>query len=112
VNDTDKFIIGKFRSLLVERVRVYKIILFGSRARGDAHTESDMDLLVILHDPPTEANEDYIIDCAWEAGIDHSVVIVPIVYSREEWEEGPEQSSLLALAVQREGLSVYESRAR
>jgi len=112
VNDTDKSILEKFRSLLVERIRVHKIILFGSRARGDAQVDSDMDLLVILQDPPTEEIEDYILDCAWEAGIDHSVILVPVVYSREEWEEGPDQSSLLALAVQREGISVYESRAR
>lgn len=111
MNDTDKSILEKFRSLLLERVRVDKIILFGSRARGDAEADSDMDLLLVLHDPPTGEIEDYILDCAWEAGIDHSVVVVPIVYSREEWEEGPEQSSLLALAVQREGIAVYESRA-
>ena len=112
MNDTDKSILEKFRSLLVERIRVHKIILFGSRARGDAQVDSDMDLLVILQDPPTEEIEDYILDCAWKAGIDHSVILVPVVYSREEWEEGPDQSSLLALAVQREGISVYESRAR
>ena len=112
MNDIDKSILEKFRTLLVKRVRVHKIILFGSRARGDAQSDSDMDLLVILHNPPTEEAEDYILDCAWEAGIDHSVVIVPIVYSKEEWENGPERSSLLALAVQREGIAVYESRAR
>ena len=111
MNDTDESILEKFRSLLLKRVRVDKIILFGSRARGDAQTDSDMDVLLVLRDPPTEEIEDYIHDCAWEAGIDHSVVVVPIVYSRQEWEEGPEQSSLLALAVQRDGISVYESRA-
>lgn len=112
MNHIDESILGKFHSLLLERIRVHKIILFGSRARGDAQADSDMDLLVILHDSPTEEIEDYVLDCAWEAGIDHSVVLVPIVYSREEWEKGPEQSSLLALAVQKEGISVYESRAR
>ena len=111
MNDTDASILEKFRSLLLKRVKVDKIILFGSRARGDSQTDSDMDLLLILQDPPTEEIRDYIHDCAWEAGIDHSVVVVPIVYSRQEWEEGPEQSSLLALAVQRDGISVYESRA-
>jgi uncharacterized protein len=112
MNRTDKSILEKFYSLLTERIHVQKIILFGSRARGEAQADSDMDLLVILQENPTEEVEDYILDCAWEAGIEHSVVLVPIVYSREEWEKGPEQSSLLALAVQRDGISVYESRAR
>jgi len=30
--------------------RVVKIILFGSYARGDYHTESDVDILVLVHD--------------------------------------------------------------
>ena len=28
------------------------VVLFGSRARGDAHEESDWDILVIAHDLP------------------------------------------------------------
>jgi hypothetical protein len=111
MNETDESVIEKFRALLLERVRVDRIILFGSRARGDAQSDSDMDLLIVLHEPPTGETQEFIHNCAWEAGIDHSVVVVPIVYSRQEWEEGPEQSSLLAMAVQREGIPVYESRA-
>ncbi|BCW96404.1 MAG: nucleotidyltransferase domain-containing protein [Fimbriimonadales bacterium] len=32
-------------------VAVEQIVLFGSRARGDADTQSDWDLLIILQDP-------------------------------------------------------------
>ena len=33
---------------LVQQFRPIKIILFGSQARGDAHPDSDVDLLVVL----------------------------------------------------------------
>ena len=112
MNETDKSILERFRFLLLKRVQVDRIILFGSRARDNAQVDSDMDILLILPEPPTEEIEDYIHDCAWEAGITHSVVVVPIVYSRQEWEEGPEQASLLALAVQMEGIPIYEGRTR
>lgn len=112
MNDIEKIVLEKFRSLLSKRVHVNKITLFGSRARGDAEPESDMDVLVILAEPVTTEAREAVSDCAWEAGIDHLLVVVPVVYSRDEWDEGPEQSSLLALAVEREGIAVYESRAR
>jgi uncharacterized protein len=112
MNSTEKIVLEKFRGLLSKRLQVNKIILFGSRARGNAETDSDMDVLMILDEPVTTEVREAVSDCAWEAGVDHLIVVVPVVYSRDEWEEGPEQSSLLALAVQREGIGVYENRAR
>lgn len=35
---------------IVERVRPELIVLFGSRARGDAHKDSDYDLMIVVHD--------------------------------------------------------------
>jgi len=35
--------------------RLISIVLFGSRARGDAHVDSDWDLLVIARDLPQKA---------------------------------------------------------
>jgi predicted nucleotidyltransferase len=111
VNSIEKAVLEKFQSLLSKRVRVNRITLFGSRARGNADPDSDMDVLVILDEPITTEAREAVSDCAWEAGIDNLVVVVPVVYSRDEWEEGPEQSSLLALAVKKEGIAIYERRA-
>jgi uncharacterized protein (UPF0332 family)/predicted nucleotidyltransferase len=38
--------------------RVERIVLFGSRARGDAHAESDWDFAVFLDHEPSEADRD------------------------------------------------------
>jgi predicted nucleotidyltransferase len=35
-------------SRIVERFRPHRVILFGSHARGEAHPESDIDLLVVM----------------------------------------------------------------
>lgn len=43
-------LIAAIRDRIVEHVQPEKIILFGSRARGMAAAESDIDLMVILHD--------------------------------------------------------------
>lgn len=104
MTDVEKTILDKFKTILAARVNVYKLILFGSRARGDAAPSSDMDVLVVLEGAPTEKEFDLVSDCAWEAGFEHGIVVVPIVYSRSEWENSPERYSLLALAVEKEGV--------
>jgi len=38
----------------------YTVILFGSRARGDARIDSDWDLLVVGKDPPPEPPHDLV----------------------------------------------------
>jgi predicted nucleotidyltransferase len=41
MTNVEKTILDKFKTLLAARVSVYKLILFGSRARGDAAPSSD-----------------------------------------------------------------------
>jgi len=106
MNALERAILNKFKSLLLERLPVYKVILFGSRARGDADPDSDMDVLVVLSDSYTETVREQVSECAWEAGIEHGIVVVPVVYSREEWENGPERRSLLAEAVKMDGITI------
>ncbi len=102
----DNKILKKFKSLLQKKLDVYKVVLFGSRARGD-HTEySDMDVLVVLNSATNESDLEYVSECSWAAGFEHGIVIVPIVYSREVWENSPERASLLALAVEKEGVQI------
>jgi DNA polymerase sigma len=104
MNISEKEVLDKFKALLQERVRLYKLILFGSRARGDASPFSDIDVVVILDDASGERDFDTVSDCAWEAGFSKGIVVVPVTFTREEWESSPERYSLLAQAVEAEGV--------
>ena len=105
MNATEKHILDTFKSLLLAKVKVHKLVLFGSRARGDADPLSDMDVLVVV-ETLDSATENAISDCAWEAGFEHGIVVVPVAFSRDEWEHGLERHSLLARAVEAEGIAV------
>jgi len=106
MTDPEKRILDKFKFLLSDRVSIYKMILFGSRARGDADRYSDMDVAVVLNDPVEEKDMDYVSDCAWEAGFEYGIVVVPVVFTKEEWENSPERSSLLVKAAEMEGVAI------
>jgi uncharacterized protein len=104
MNAGDKKVLQRFRTLLEKKVRVRRLFLFGSRARGDSHAGSDMDVLVVLDNEPTAEARDYVSDGAWEAGYRKGIVLVPVVFSKDEWESGLERHSLLAKAVKAEGI--------
>jgi predicted nucleotidyltransferase len=102
----DRKLAERFKCSLIEHgIPVYKAIVFGSRARGDAATDADLDMLVLVeHLNP--AIRKTISHCAWEVGFDTGALIQTVVMTREAAEHGPEQSSLLMLAVAEEGIQV------
>ena len=106
IQDSDRALVERFKSLLIERgIPLYKTIVFGSRARGDAEPDSDLDVLVLVERlNPTLRKT--ISHCAWEVGFEAGILIQTVVMTREEAEQGPEQSSLLMLAVKEEGVPV------
>ena len=62
-----------------------KLLLYGSRARGDARPDSDWDLLILLDKPKISA-EDYDVtypfrELGWIIGEE----ISPHIYSEEQW---------------------------
>jgi predicted nucleotidyltransferase len=68
-------ILRKFRAALDEVYgeRLERVVLYGSRARGDAHPDSDYDVAVFLTDLTDRWNEiDRIVeietDILWETG--------------------------------------------
>ena len=106
MNKLEKSILKEFKKKVMKQFSDAELILYGSRARGDASPESDMDILVILNDLLQESDCEYVSHCAWETGYKEGIVIVPITVSRQEWENGAFSSSLLAMAVMAEGIKI------
>ena len=106
LSTSDRAIAEHFKRLLVERgLPVRRFVVFGSRARGDAEADSDLDVLVVMAQRDM-AILDAIEECAWEAEFEPGLVIQPVVMTTDEVEHGPQKSSLLMLAVEQEGIAV------
>ena len=94
---------------IVETAQPDKIILFGSRARGDARPNSDFDVLVIK-----ESNEPRYRRSVplYVALADLPAEVEVTVYTPEEIEEWRKVPQAFVTTVVREGTTIYERPSR
>lgn len=82
-------------------------VLFGSRARGDFHAESDVDIAVLLPTAPPSrmAAAVEMADMAFDVLLETGLLIAPLPFSRAEFAM-PDTSDSPALveAIRREGV--------
>jgi uncharacterized protein len=85
------------------------VILFGSRARGDAGPRSDIDLLIVERENPLPRHQratDYRL-ALWDIDIDCDIDI--LVYTPEEIEDWSEVPNAFPTTAIREGKVLYEN---
>lgn len=100
--------IDRFRDALRARFgdRLRELVLFGSHARGDAHEDSDVDLLVVI-DGLTEPERRVAFDLAYDADAvdrEHWAGLAPVVYATERADELRRRERLLLQDIDREGV--------
>ncbi len=97
--------------IVAEASGAVKVVLFGSRARGQARVESDVDFLLLV---PDEVWGDTLFECMepalcaqdalWEAGADFRFDLIPMRLTAFERE-----TSVLARVAKRDGIVVFDS---
>lgn len=96
-----------FRTAIAKELpdRVEEVLLFGSKARGDAGPESDLDVLVVLRagDRSTKGKVRHI---GHSLAVTSEAVPSIMVYTREEWAIRREIGSPFYEAVLRDGVPV------
>lgn len=92
---------------VTSRWPVERVILFGSKARGDDEPDSDIDLLVITTPELDRQTEDAMQDAAWETGLSHGRCVQLVIRSHERWYHGIDQATPLRLNVDQDGVEIF-----
>jgi predicted nucleotidyltransferase len=101
-------LLAAYRGLLEARFgeRLLELVLFGSRARGDAEPDSDIDVCVVISgvDDDERAVAIDLAFRAWRATSPSGPLLSPLVWSEEERDERLRAGRRIALDVVRDGI--------
>lgn len=75
-----------------------QVILYGSYARGDYHTDSDVDVVAIVHGDRKTLQQQLkkVWDSSCELELEYDTILSPTVIPYEEFKTIPDSSSILS----------------
>lgn len=100
----DREAVRRATMILKQQFPVQRVILFGSKARGQDTPESDIDLLVLTDDDLDQAQKARIVDALFDLQIELGVVLSILVASLKEWEDGYFQALPIRREIERDGV--------
>ena len=86
---------------------VSRIVLFGSKARGDSRAESDIDILVVVRGEDWRLSN-AISTLAARISLEQDVLLGPVVIGKERWERMEREKFSLYRNITRDGLVLGE----
>lgn len=79
-------LLQRVKTAVQDIVPTAKVILYGSRARGTAHIDSDWDFLILLPTPSYRQLETEIKDSLYEVELATDTVLSSVVRTQQDWE--------------------------
>lgn len=109
LSKTEKEVLQKLKSKVIEHFdgRMTLIKLFGSKVRGDAHKNSDIDLLVVLKQKK-RVDDDWVIDLELELmdKYDYQFYLNTLVYDQKEFEYLNNIPTVFMQIIKKEGIDL------
>jgi predicted nucleotidyltransferase len=105
LSHTERAAVAELKALLVQQYAIRDVRLFGSKARGTGHVESDLDLFIVVPDLDWERAKAIYTLC-FQLSLRYDLLIAPMLCSRAEFENPLVQATPFHRAIQAEGLPV------
>lgn len=108
LSDTENKVLNGFIKYLTNLYpkQIVSIDLFGSKARGDAGQDSDIDLLIIVQDRDS-IDRNKIYDYVLDAELDYEINISLKIYNKDEYNKLIQMNIPFATNVQKEGITLW-----
>jgi predicted nucleotidyltransferase len=103
---SDRKTVEELAALLPSRWPVDSLVLYGSKARGDDHADSDIDLLILTARPLNGAEGFQVTELLQPVQHRHHCIISPLRLSADEWYHGVYQVLGIRQEVDRDGIDV------
>ncbi len=88
--------------------KLVRVVLFGSKARGDSDVESDLDVLILVKDGDWRF-KDAVALVAFEPMLEHGIVLSPLVVDLADYKWWQEHRAPIYRNIAREGIELWTS---
>ena len=103
LTDNERAALRQLKEILSQELGSVALSLFGSKARGQAALDSDVDVMIEIPELNPEI-ESRIDDVIFEINLRYDVLISAILFGRKELEDGPLAESPLYKSVEKDGI--------
>ena len=89
---------------ITSEFHVERLVLFGSLARGESDEESDVDLLIVLAEPPTHQVRDRITSLILDINLEYGTNLSELIVDRQTWDGGLPAALPIHKEIEEEGI--------